>query len=105
METFLIPLSNIPEDFTIDLSGVEYRIVCKFNSAELGGWVIDIYDSITNNPLVMNIPLVTGVDLLKQYKYLGIKGSLIVYTDGNELSTPTLENLGSESNLYYKTEV
>lgn len=105
METFLIPLLNIPQDFNITLSGVDYRIVSKFNSALLGGWVIDIYDFITDTPIVMNIPMVTGADLLEQYAYLGFNGQLIVYTDGDELAPPTLENLGNESNLYYKTEV
>jgi hypothetical protein len=67
-----------------------------------GGWVIDIYDGDSNTPIVMNVPMVTGADLLAQYEYLNLKGQLIVYTDGNELAVPTLENLGVESNLYFK---
>jgi hypothetical protein len=51
------------------------------------------------------MPLVTGIDLLRQYRYLGIPGSMIVYTDGDPDAPPTLENLGNESNLYYVVDV
>ena len=105
METFLIPFQNVPQDFNITLANKEYRIVNKFNSAPEGGWVIDIYDGETDEPLVMNIPMVTGCDLLEQYEYLGIQGKLIVYTDGDELAVPSESNLGVESNVYFKTEV
>ncbi len=53
----------------------------------------------------MNIPLVTGTDLLGQYEYVGLNGQLFVYTDGNADNVPTLDNLGIESNLFYLTDV
>lgn len=105
METFLVPLLNIPQDFTISLAGKDYRIVSKFNDAADGGWVLDFYDEESGEPLVMNIPMVTGCDLLEQYEYLEFNGKLIVSSDGDESTTPTLESLGVESNLYFKTEV
>lgn len=105
METFLIPLLNIPQDFTITLADRELRMVTKWNPANEGGWVIDIYDGETNESIIANIPMVTGADLLAQYEYLGLNGKFIVYTDGDESAVPTLENLGIESNLYFKTEV
>lgn len=105
METFLIPLLNVPQDFTIAMGGRELRIVSKYNAALEGGWVLDIYDSETNEPIVMNVPMVTGADLLAQYEYLGLNGEMYVYTDGDETAVPTLENLGIESNLYFRTEV
>lgn len=105
MQTFLIPLSNVPQDFTITLSDRELRLVTKFNPSEEGGWTLDIFDAETDESIIANIPMVTGADLLAQYEYLNLNGRLIVFTDGDELATPTLENLGVESNLYFQTEV
>lgn len=105
METFLIPLLNIPQDFFITLANRELRIVSKWNPSNEGGWVVDIHDGETDEAIIMNIPMVTGADLLEQYEYLGLNGQLIVFTDGDETAVPTLDNLGSESNLYFKTEV
>lgn len=105
METFLIPLLNVPQDFTITLANRELRIVSKWNDSVEAGWVIDIYDDITEEALVVCVPMVTGADLLEQYEYLNLNGKLIVFTDGDESAVPTLLNLGTESNLYFKTEV
>lgn len=105
METFLIPLLNIPQDFFITLSNRELRLVSKWNPSYEGGWTLDIYDGDTDESIIANIPMVTGADLLAQYEYLNLNGRLIVFTDGNETATPTLDNLGVESNLYYQTEV
>lgn len=105
METFLVPLRNVPEDFGITLSGRELRLVNKWNDSPEGGWLLDIFDATTSAPIICGLPMVTGADLLEQYEYLGLNGKLIVFTDGDETATPTLNNLGVESNLYYKTEV
>lgn len=105
METFKIPLLNVPQDFDITLANRDLRIVSKWNSANEGGWVLDIYDGNTGDSIIANIPMVTGADLLEQYEYLGLNGRLVVFTDGDELAVPTLENLGVESNLYFQTEV
>lgn len=105
METFLIPLLNIPQDFNITLANRELRLVTKWNDSLEGGWELDIYDGVTGESIIAGIPFVTGADLLAQYEYLNLNGKLIVYTDGDELAVPTLENLGVESNLYFQTEV
>jgi len=103
LNTFKIPLLNVPQDFTITLSNRELRMVSKWND-EGKIWVIDIYDGETAQPIVVNIPMVTGADLLEQYKYLGLNGRLVVFTSGDEEEVPTLENLGVESNLYFQNE-
>jgi hypothetical protein len=104
MAVYTIPLSNIPQRLTIELVGKEYIVTCRWNDAIEGGWFIDIDDSITNQPILHNTPLVTGVDLLGQYEYLGIGGSLVVLTNSDETAVPTLDNLGVESFLYFVTE-
>jgi len=103
LNTFKIPLLNVPQDFTITLSNRELRMVSKWND-EGQIWVIDIYDGVTEESIVANIPMITGADLLEQYEYLGLNGRLVVFTDGDELAVPTLENLGVESNLYFQNE-
>ena len=105
MAAFLIPLVNVPQQFDITLNQTDYNLTCKWNDSVGGGWVFDIIDSQTSVPLVCNIPLVCGADLLEQYEYLGFNAQLIVYTDGDDTAVPTLENLGIESNVYYLTSV
>ena len=103
-EIFIIPLTNVPQRFTIQLSGVAYIITCKWNP-EAPAWVLEFADEVTNQVLLTNVPLVAGADLLEQFKHVGIPGKLLVYTDGDEFAPPTLENLGQEANLYYVAEV
>ena len=100
--TFLIPLQNTPQTFSIALAGITYNINCRWNNAPDAGWIIDIAD-VNNTPLACNIPLITGADCLAGLEYLGINGSLAVYTNGDQFAVPTLDNLGVESNLYFLT--
>jgi len=64
-------------------------------------WTLDIFDETTSQPLIVNLPLVAGANLLEQFGHIGIPGKLLVYTDGDEFTPPTLDNLGQEANLYY----
>lgn len=100
ISTFLIPFTNDPQSFELNISGIDYNFTNKWNDQPDGGWVIDISDS-DNVPIICNIPLVTGADLLEGLAYLGIVGSLIVATKGAQADdVPTFENLGVESNVY-----
>ena len=101
MAEFLIPLTNIPQEFSISLSNREVTIFQRWN--EWSGWVIDLSDTATTTPIIAGLPLVTGCDLLEPFPELGFIGSLLVYTDGNSMSIPTIDNLGLDSNLYYMT--
>jgi hypothetical protein len=105
IETFLLPLQNIPQTFDISLGGVAYTFTCKYNSAPEGGWALDIADANTGDVIVAYLPLITGVNLFAGLGYLGFQGSLVVFTDGDDFAVPTLENLGVESNVYLVTEV
>jgi hypothetical protein len=99
----LIPLANTPQTFNITLAGVQYAVTSKWN--EFCGWVLDFYDGVSGDSLVANVPLVVGADLFAQYDYLGLPGQAIVYTDGDQYAAPTLENLGTMSNLYLLVDV
>lgn len=103
MTTYEIPLSGEPENFTVSLAGTEYRISVWYKNVDEGGWIIDI-STTDDSPLINGVPLVTGIDLLRQYKYLGIAGELWVGTDGDIDAVPTYDNLGTASHLYFITE-
>ncbi len=105
MSLFKIPLTNAPQTFRIALAGQEYSMTCKFNSADEGGWVLDLANSDSGESIAANIPLITGADCLDGLEYLGINGQLYVYTAGDQNAVPTLDNLGIESNLYFQTDV
>jgi hypothetical protein len=103
--SFLIPLSTDPQQFDIALGGINYQMTVKWNDQQDAGWVIDIADD-SGTPIICNVPMITGDDLLSGLEYLGIPGSLYVYTNGsNPFDVPTLDNLGTDSNLYFVSEV
>jgi hypothetical protein len=102
--TYLIPLTNIPQTFEIQLNGITYNLTTRFNDQDDAGWVIDLADA-DNVPLVTGLPLVTGGNLLDGLEYLGIGGELWVYTNGDPNAVPTVDNLGTDSNLYFVSNV
>lgn len=98
MIAFEIPLISSPQILSITVSGVTYTLTVRW--CEPGkAWILDIGD-ISNNPIIQGIPLVTGADLLGQFKYLLSIGQLIVQTDNNQAAVPTFTNLGSTGHLY-----
>ncbi len=99
---FEIPLTATPQLFLITLVGKQYYFKVWWNDAS-DTWVLDI---LTGNKasLVCGIPLVTGTDLLGQYEYLGIGGSLFVCSNTDSADDlPTFSNLGTDSKLYFYT--
>lgn len=102
--TAQIPVTNEPQSFQIALAGKDYILTCKWNDAEEGGWVLDFADADTETPIVANVPLITGRNILDGLAYLGIGGELWVYVNGDETAVPTLLNLGVEGFLYFVTE-
>lgn len=105
MTTFVLPLANTPQTFQIALAGVNYTCTCKWNDSPDAGWVMDFINADSGVPVVYNVPLITGADMLAGLEYLGFNGRLIVFTDGDDFATPTLLDLGVESNVYFQTDV
>jgi len=97
-----IPLNGEAQNFQITLSNVKYRFSLQYRNNVNGGWILNIADQ-NGNDIIDGIPLVTGADLLAQYRHLGISGSLLVSTDGNPDAVPTYTNLGTISHLYFIT--
>lgn len=100
MATFEIPLSPRPQRMKIALAGVAYLLRFYFANTDGGGWLLDI-SSATGAPLICGIPLVTGVDLLAPYAYVGIGGKLFVRSDSDPGAVPTFTNLGVGSHVYF----
>ena len=98
--TYQVPLSGSPETFGILLAGISYRLTVQWRDADMGGWFLDIADG-QGNPILEGIPLVTGTDLLGQYAYLGIGGSLYVQSSPDPGAVPGFDDLGSASRLYF----
>lgn len=102
---FTIPLQvGTPQTFDIQLGGTSYQLTLLYrnDTSGLGGWTVDIADG-SGNPIVQGIPLVTGADLLAQYKYLGFMGALVAQTTSNPDAVPTFSNLGDDGQLYWVT--
>jgi hypothetical protein len=81
MTPYEIPLSPNPQTFAVALAGKTYQLTFSWNTVLLC-WLLDIATE-DRTPIVSGIPVVTGLDLLTQYAYLGIGGSLVVQTDGS----------------------
>ncbi len=96
-----IPLTAESQTFGIPLAGTTYRLTVVWRDPA-PGWVLDIADA-SGAPLVQGIPLVTGADLLEQYRYAGFGCALYVQTDSNPDAVPTISNLGDASHLYLVT--
>lgn len=104
MTIYKIPLiAGTPQSLTVTFGVTEYRLTLRYRDADhdQGIWSLDIADIVTNEDIVCGIPLVTGADLLAQYRYLNIAGSLAIYTEGEPDAVPTFSNLGADSNLYF----
>lgn len=100
MATYEIGLIPAPQTFTAEISGTVYRFRLRYCNTPMGGWIMDIGDKY-DNPLICGIPLVTGANLIDQFAYVGIAGSAFVQTDGAPPVTPTHDNLGTSSHLYW----
>jgi len=101
MTAYEIPLIAAPQTFSVSLSGITYNFTVKWNAiAQL--WMLDISDA-DGNGLAWGLPLLTGQDMLQQFGYLGIGGQLVVQSDYDGFALPTVDNLGTNSHLYFVT--
>jgi hypothetical protein len=98
---YVIPLQATPQTLTISLAGIQYQLTVRWNQTN-ASWIVDIADN-NGNPILTGIPMVTGADLLEQFKYLKLGGSLIAQTSSSLYAVPTFKNLGSDGQLYFVT--
>ena len=106
-----IPLTPQPQTLQCEMGGVLYSFRFKWNRI-IGAWVMDIRDA-AGDPIggtggLDGVPLVTGTDLLGQFRYLAIGGGIpmIVMTIAVGQSpdeVPTFRNLGVDGHLFFET--
>ena len=101
MTAYEVPTSALDQTFSVALGGITYQLTTRW-CAPASAWVLDIAD-VNGVALVSGIPVVTGVDLLEQYRHLGIAGQLVAQTDGDTFAVPTQSNLGTAGRLYFVT--
>lgn len=94
-----IPLSATPQTFSISLGTITYEAVLVWNVPSQC-WILGLY-TIEGTPVLTNIPLVVGVNLLAQYSHLAFQGELRVQNDSDVEAAPTYEDLGTRSKLYF----
>jgi hypothetical protein len=94
-----IPLSAKAQVMAIELGGVTYKLNFYWNDQSLN-WGLDVADS-NGGPLVQGIPIVTGVDLLAPYAYLGFTGALVAQTDTDPDAVPTYASLGTTGHVFF----
>lgn len=100
MQISEIPLSPDNQRFTITLNGTTLQMSVTWRELF---WCLDISDA-AGTPLIMGLPLITGADLLAQYRHLRLGFSLYVSLDNPVNENPTKTDLGINSHLYAITE-
>ncbi|MBD1228575.1 phage baseplate plug family protein [Xenorhabdus griffiniae] len=98
MSVVEIPLLNENQLFDIQLGGIEYRM--KIQYREIAGWILDIMHP-NSEPIVLGVPLVTGIDILERYRYLGFNGALVFVCNG--VDEKSEEAVGGTGRLYFKS--
>lgn len=89
-----VPLSNNSQTFTISIDRTIYRLNIVWRSTV---YVMDILDN-SNNIIISGIPLVSGLDLLEQFNYLGIPREVVILSDV-PYTDPIYDTLGLSTYL------
>ena len=99
-----IALSADPnQTFTVTIPGdtrnITLIITQSFNE-QAGYWVLGINDQ-SNNPIVSNIPLFCGHDLLEQYQYLNNGSCYLTNVGDQALEYPNASNITDNFKLLW----
>jgi len=101
MTILAIPLSPQPQMFRIKLGTATYQMTFRYRNWDCAGWMMDIAD-VNGNLLACGLPVVTGLDLMEQLKYLGLPGQYFVLTmDGDWTRNPGFTDLGNPTVLWW----
>lgn len=91
----------------IDMEGINYTLRFAWNTRS-NCWVMEIWNAGNTGRVACGIPLVTGCDLLEQFRYLplGAHTILTVMSIGPAISpdtVPDFYNMGIDGHLYMTT--
>lgn len=100
-----IALSNSPnQTFSVTIPGgsrnLSLIIRLSYNTPA-GYWVMGIYDS-SDSPIVLNIPLLCGHDLLEQYQYLNIGSAYVVNVGDTTIENPDNTTISTNFKLLWE---
>jgi hypothetical protein len=104
MSLQVIPINSAPGqtfNVAVSINGAVYTffVILAFNEVA-AYWIMSISDA-NQNLLVQGIPLVTGLNLLRQYQYLGIGSIYLINTTGVDIDYPNNNDLGSDFHLVW----
>lgn len=91
-----IPLTADNQAFATTINGTVYHLSITWRGVY---WVLDLSDS-NGDAIISGMPMVTGADLLAQYRYMNLGFSLVVLCDVAGQENPTQFDLGTFSHLY-----
>lgn len=98
MSQQIIPLDNSPNQtfsVSVNVNGAAATFFLALRYNEISGyWALSISDS-NQSLLLSGIPLVTGVNLLRQYQYLGIGSLYVLNATGEASDSPDDTDLGT----------
>lgn len=99
---YKIPINTAPGasyGFRISLKGntinLDVRIILHYLDM-YDFWTMDVYNDLTKEPLVLNVPLVMGLNLLGQYEYLDVGEAYILNDKNSDLMHPDNVTLGND---------
>ncbi len=90
-----IPLQATNQELDIQMGNNNYHL--KVTYMEFFGWILDV-STQTKEVILCGIPLVHGIDIFEQYKYLGFNGKLIFNCNEPESE---FDSLGNNNKLYF----
>jgi hypothetical protein len=104
----IIKLSNSPnQTFTVTIPGDSKNLNLKLTqnyNLIAGYWVLGIYDSDTDDPYIVGLPLLWDGDLLAQYTYMEL-GSLYVVNKGDlTINVPNDTNIADNFVLVWELD-
>lgn len=77
MEAVEIPLVADNQTFATTINGTVYHLSVIWRGEY---WVLDLADS-NGSAIISGMPMITGADLLAQYRYINLGFSLVVLCD------------------------
>lgn len=92
-----IPVTSKNQEMDVALGDKTYHL--KLTHNEFGGWMLDIYTT-SKELIIGGVPILAGVNILEQYRYLGFNGSLNLICENDEMET-NFHELGKGNKLYY----
>jgi hypothetical protein len=99
-----IPVNSAPGQVfgvSVTINGLVQSFNCTVTFNEVAQyWVLNIYQ--TNNvPIILGLPMVTGLNLLRQYQYLGIGSIYVLNVTGVPIDSPNATDLGVDFQLLW----